>query len=312
MREFPLDGRKDIFALLREVERRSPDLARLGTLGDNAAKRLTLQQRADLAFASREVAQVRQQDHHLHITLRHFGFFAPYGPLPVAITEHARNEAIGHNSAAFSDFLAMFSQRPTLMWFRAWNQLQPMSGCDRDGEGNRFQSRLKQVAGISEEAPGNAAHHRLRQNWPAAWLPGRASLRDLQQMLNHFFELPLRFYSAEGLWITPREAVPQHRMGRLGKTRLGKRFFDAQHTLRIEIGPLSYPVWQSWQRGEQKLLLLAAMCQMFVRHQLHICIDLLLKTSSLQARRGPHKLGRDSWLKPRDAIVRQRVWQTPI
>jgi type VI secretion system protein ImpH len=301
----------DFFALLREMERSTPDAPRFGTLNDGTPTRLRIRQTADLAFASREVAAVREHNSRYDISLRHFGLFAPYGPLPISVTEHARNEQLSLNSEAFGDFLAFLTQRQALLWYRAWSQLQPMTGFDRAASDNRFQQKLKQIAGITEDIVGDETHKRLRQNWPAAWLPGRASLRDLQNMLGHYFQLPIQLFPFEGHWITPRESEPLHRMGRLCATRLGKRFFDAQHALRIEIGPLTPPDWPSWQRGGERLLELASMCQMFVRHQLQINIDLLMKTSSSQSQTGLGKLGRSCWLKPCDAVVRQRVWQTP-
>ncbi|WP_455845882.1 type VI secretion system baseplate subunit TssG [Pantoea agglomerans] len=302
----------DFFALLREVERSAPDAPRLGTLNDKAPARLRLKQRASLAFAPREVAEVQVKASGVSITMRHFGLLAPYGPLPLSVTEHARNEFLSHNSTAFSDFLSLLTQRHALLWYRAWSQLHPMVGSDRPDSQNRLKTRLLQIAGVPENAPGTNAHARLRENWPAAWLPGRAALRDLSKMLNHFFSVPVKLHAFAGRWIAPTEQKPANRLGKHAAVRLGKRIFDAQHMLLIEIGPLRYPAWQDWQRGTEKLLMLASMCQMFVRHQLHIQIDLLMKTASGQMHAGPHRLGRVSLLKPRDALIRQCVWQTPV
>lgn len=302
----------DFFTLLREVERSSPLAPRLGTLNDSAPARLRIRQRASLAFAPREAAEVRQNEEVLDITLRHFGFFAPYGPLPLSVTEHARNEELSNNSAAFSDFLSMLTQRHALLWYRAWSQLNPMVSCDRPPSENRLKYKLQQISGIPDKAPGPAAHIRLRQNWPAAWLPGRAALKDLSGMLNHYFGTPVQVRAFAGRWITPSESEPANRLGQRSFLRLGKRIFDAQHMLVIEIGPLIYPAWQEWQRGTEKLLMLALMSQMFVRHQLNIQIDLLMKTSPRQTPPGPYRLGRASLLKPRDALIRQCVWQSPV
>lgn len=312
MADFPLTPAMDFFALLREMERRASDAPRFGTLNDAAATRLRIRQTADLAFASREVVAVKQQQSRYDISVRHFGLLAPYGPLPISVTEHARNEQLSHNSAAFSDFMALLTQRHALLWYRAWGQLQPMASHDHPAAENRFLQKLQLIAGITDRAPGSEHHKILRQNWPAAWLPGRASLRDLQLMLAHFFQIPIQLFAFEGHWIEPKESQPLHRMAGLGTTRLGKRFFDAQHALRIDIGPLTSPAWDHWQRGAEPLHVLASMCQMFVRHQLQINIDLLMKTSSSQSQKGLGKLGRNSWLKPCDVIVRQRVWQTPV
>lgn len=304
-------AKMDFFSLLREIERRTPDAPRLGTSNDASSHRLSIRQNADLSFASREVAAVRVSASHYDISVRHFGMFAPYGPLPIFVTEHARTEQLNHNSEAFCDFITMLTQRHALLWYRAWGQLQPMVGCDRPLPDNSFKQKLNQVAGITVDTKGPTSHTLLRQNWPAAWLPGRASWRDLQQMLTHYFSAPVQLFPFAGRWIRPMEYESAHRMGLLGSTRLGKGFFDAQHALRIEVGPLTSPACYDWQRGERKLLMLASMCQMFVRHQINIRIDLLMETSSSQTQAVYGKLGRNSLIKPRNGILRQHVWQTP-
>ncbi|MFJ5160262.1 type VI secretion system baseplate subunit TssG [Pantoea sp. NPDC088449] len=301
----------DYFALLREIERRNTAASRLGTLNDNSDRQLRILQKADLAFASREVAHVLPAGERITITLRHFGLLAPYGPMPLSVTEHTRAEKLNHSSNAFGDFLSLLSQRQAIFWYRSWSQLQPMVSHDRPGDDNRFLARLGQIAGIPPVRGYPLLQTQLRQVWPAAWLAGRASLRDLQQMLSHFFSIPCRLDTTKGEWIKPQEKRAQHKMGHLGATRLGSRIFDAQHSLHIEIGPLGFPDYQSWQRGEKKLQLLASVCQTFVRHQMQLTIDLLLLSSPELAQAFPTRLGSNSWLKPRHGVVSQRVWQSP-
>ena len=79
---------------MRRIERAQPDAPRLGVSNDRSRERLCITQPADMGFASREIASIVQRPTQVLIQARHFGMFAPYGPLPIHVTEHARTEVI--------------------------------------------------------------------------------------------------------------------------------------------------------------------------------------------------------------------------
>lgn len=311
-----LSARQDFFELLRRIERAMAETPRLGTYGDRSHHYLRIVQPADMGFASREVMDVRQRPAltsgraALTLVCRHFGLFAPYGPLPVHMTEHARNELLARRNAAFQDLAAMLTQRMAILHYRAWSQLHVAVGHDRPRD-NRFLYHLRQLAGITPAIPLNPHIQRLRQAFPGAYLPGRGSLRQLQILLTHYFAVPVNLFTGRGIWIEDADHQACQRMGNLGATRLGRRFFDVQHSLVINIGPVSACNYRCFQRGSERLKALVRICDDFVRYRKVLDIHLLIQTSPAMATRlGQGKAGRCGWLKPGQALIDQRLYRT--
>lgn len=90
-----------------------------------------------MGFASREIASIVQRPTQVLIQARHFGMFAPYGPLPIHVTEHARTEVIARRNQAFQQFVGIVSQRFAVLHYRAWAQLKAMIGHDHDDDKTR-------------------------------------------------------------------------------------------------------------------------------------------------------------------------------
>ncbi|WP_198286575.1 type VI secretion system baseplate subunit TssG [Pseudomonas chlororaphis] len=305
-----MSNRQDFFELLRRIERAQPDAPRLGVVKDRSHERLSITQPADLAFASREVVTVEQAPPQVMIKARHFGLFAPYGPLPIHVTEHARNEAIARRNQAFEQFVSIMSQRFAVLHYRAWAQLNSMVGHDHDDQRNPFLQRLWQAVGVAPGGADNPHVRRLRAAYGGAYLPARRSLHQLQKILAAYFNVPIRITQRHAQWIEDGRQHHSQRLGALGKTRIGSRFFDAQYGAHIQIGPLPAGQYQQYQRGSARLQALVGICHDFMSHQLVLDISLLVTTESVMAMTlGHQRLSRDGWLKPKSGIYQQRVYQ---
>lgn len=304
-----LSNRQDFFELLRRIERAQANAPRLGVVNDRSHERLSITQPADLAFASREVVTVEQVSPQVIIKARHFGMFAPYGPLPIHVTEHTRNEAIARRNQAFEQFVSIMSQRFAVLHYRAWAQLKSMVGHDHDDERNPFRQRLWQAVGAPPGGAGNPHVHRLRAAYGGAYLPARRSLNSLQKMLVAYFNVPIRISTGHAQWVEDGQQHHNQRLGALGKTRMGSRFFDAQYGAHILIGPLPAAQYQQYQRGSERLQALVGICHDFVSHQMVLDISLLVTTEPAMAMTlGNKRLSRDGWLKPESGTHQQRVY----
>jgi type VI secretion system protein ImpH len=308
-----ISARQDFFELLRRIEWASHSDVRLGEPGQ---QQIRIYQPADLSFAPREVADVRQPlgdgqtAEPVIITCRHFGLFAPYGPLPIHITEHARNELLARRNRAFQDFAGILSQRMAILHYRAWSQLHVAVGHDHK-ENNRFRAHLCQIVGLPAEP--DVSHHirKVREAFPGAYLPGRGSLRKLQEILTHYFSVPVRLTPHKGTWIDDTRNQECQRMGHLGSTRIGKRFFDAQHSLAVSIGPVIGNEYLKYQRGSERLKTLVHLCHDFVRHRMVLDVSIIIQTSPDMAchlRSG--RLGLHSWLNPGTALTERLLYKT--
>lgn len=307
-----LSKRQDFFELLRRIERAQQDAPRLGMTNDRSRERLSITQPADMAFASREIVDIEQRPPQVLIKARHFGMFAPYGPLPIHMTEHARTEVIARRNQAFQQFVGIMSQRFAVLHYRAWSQLNAMIGHDHADHQNPFLLHLRQISGVSPGLAVNTHIQRLREAYPGAYLPGRRSLKQLNQMLAAYFSVPIEVTPRYAKWIDDGKKADSQKMGCLGKTRVGSRFFDAQYGAHIQIGPLAAPQYQQYQRGSRRLQALVSICHDFMSHQLMLDISLLITTEpGMAAQLGGKSLSKDGWLKPKAGTFRQLVYQSP-
>lgn len=311
-----LSASQDFFELLRRIERATPEEKRLGTQGDRSHLRLRIIQPADMSFAPREVSDVRQTSNGRHrlseitIFCRHFGLFAPYGPLPIHITEHARNEALSKRNQAFEHFAGILSQRMAILYYRSWAQMHVAVGHDR-ASANPFMHHLRQLAGLTSQQALGPHVDRVRRCFPGVYLPGRGSLRKLQEILSQYFAVAIRVEARNGLWIDDSRNEQNQRMGRLGGTRIGRRFFDVQHSLMLSIGPVTDPEYLDFQRNSKRINTLVQICHDFVRHRMVLDVRLIIQTSpNMACRLGGGILSRHCWLKPGSALRIQTIYRT--
>lgn len=318
IREFPgLSNRLDFFELLRRLERDGDLGVRLGEPGERNVIDLRIVQPADMAFAPREVVGVEQyqqagRPRSVVVTCRHFGLFAPYGPLPVHVTEHARLEWLSRRNSAFQAFMALLSQRLAVLHYRAWAQLNVALSHERPG-GNDFLRHIHQLSGVQESVPENEHVRRVRTRFAGAYLPNRRGLRSLSRILTHYFDLPCRLTPRYARWIDDGEGAVRQRMAKLGQTRVGRRFYDTQHSIKIEVGPLAASDYPAFQPGGEKLAALLAICRNYVGSQLMFDVDLVINThKEMSAQLGSGKLSRNGWLKTRPGFYIQKVFQQII
>lgn len=315
---FPgLSNRLDFFELLRRLERDGGLHTRLGSPGERSEIDLRVIQPADLSFAPREVVSVKQTQPEegrpaLVVTCRHFGMFAPYGPLPIYMTEHARQEMLSLRNRAFQEFIGLFSQRLAIWHYRAWAQMNVALGHDRPLS-NAFLQRVSQMGGLHQAVAVNEHVQRLRRRFTGAYLPGRMGLSTLRRLLADYFRVPVTITPRFARWIDDGEGDARQKMGVLGRTRVGRRFFDIQHTARIRLGPLPAPHYQEYQPGGVRLGALLAVCRDYVGQQVVFDVELdILTQPDMSGRLGQVRLSKDGWLKVGPGYYRQNVFQQSI
>lgn len=301
------------FELLRRIERSPSQGIRLRDISHGSYGNLHIVQPADMSFAPGEVQAVEQKIHAISgqqqviIVCRHFGLFAPYGPLPIHMTEHARHQRLLKRNTAFEHFISLLTQRLAVLHYRAWSNLHVALGYENP-LGNAFMGRLQKINGFADLDSRFSDYQRVRNSVPAAFLPGRGNLKNLQQILVSYFSIPLTIIPRYPSWIEDPDNRHLQVLGRMGATRLGKRFFDCQHTVKLRIGPLAYPDYLDFQAGGRRLGALLAICRDFVSHQLLFNVELLMTTTpDLSAKLGRWHLGKSGWLKTNFSIYSQPI-----
>lgn len=100
---------------------------------------MRLAQEPSLAFAPATLAAFDpgNEDRAPRLTEYFLGLFGPHGPLPVHLTEYARDRLRNHGDRTFARFADLFHHRMLGLFYRAWADTQPTVSFDRP-ETDRF------------------------------------------------------------------------------------------------------------------------------------------------------------------------------
>lgn len=300
--------RYDFYQALRRIESAHPHLPRLGEALRPRDEPVRVAQSSELRFAPAPVHTVQFQEDGTPRLMQHiFGLLGPNGPLPMHLTEMARDRAIHHADNTLQRFLDTLTHRFALLFYRAWAAAQPVLDLDRP-DGAAFARRLGALFGIGSElqltrdAVGDASKLHF-----AGRLARQA--RDADGLLawcRSQFDAPVQIEQWCGHWMAlaedERSRLRKHDAQGLGRgTVLGASVWDVQHKFRIVIGPLSLPRYIDFLPGGRDLARLQAMVRQWVGLEFAWDLKLVLARADvpplhLGRRSAPGMLGRTSWL----------------
>ncbi len=168
--------------------------------------------------------------------LQHFfGLFGPDGPLPLHLTEYARDRTRNYRDPSFQRFADVFHHRALSLFYRAWANSRPTVSFDRP-EDDRFALYVGALFGLGMDSlRGRDAMPDLTKLHFAGHLSCQTRHAEgLSAILATFFEVPVRVECFIGAWLTLPEpdrtrlgASP--RTAALGRTALlGRRVWSRQ------------------------------------------------------------------------------------
>ena len=297
----------DFYAVLRRMESLHADKPRIGQAVRPADEPLRLAQDATLSFEPAPIAAFRPGDGQrpAQLVQRFFGLLGPNGPLPLHLTDYARERLLHHGDKALVSFLDLFHHRLLELFYRAWAQAQPAVSLDRPQD-DRFADYVGALIGIGSprlhrrDAAGD--HVKL---FHAGLLARQVRNADgLRALLSSFFRAPVRIEGFVGHWMR----LPESDRTRLGRPGAGSRLgigmvlgalvWDRQHKFRIHVGPVGYAAYRDFLPGGRALPKLAALVRQYLGFELEWDLHLILKRAQrpLLFVGGPARLGWDSWL----------------
>jgi len=300
--------RWDYHQLLRRFECLHPELPRLGQARRPADEPLRLGQEPALTFAPASLAALQpgRDGAAPRLQIRFLGLFGPNGPLPLHLTEHARERLIHAGDAGFARFADVIQHRFLCLFHRAWVQAQPCASLDRPAQ-DHFGARVAALCGLQGAKPAAAAI------LPDSVGLGQAGLfadqvrhaEGLAQLLTAHFGMPVAVEQFVGRWLGLRER-DRTRLGRddagLGRgALLGARVWDRQHGLRLHIGPLKLAEYGQLLPGSGGLAALVTLVRQYAGVEYDWDARLSLDAASVPRLRLSRqaRLGHDSWLGPR-------------
>ncbi len=302
----------DFFAVLRRVESLHPDAPPWGRAARPSQEGLRLAQDADLDFAPSALSRLdRNTPTAPRLGVRFFGLFGSQGPMPLHITEYARERQRLHGDPTMARFFDIFHHRLLTLFYRAWAQAQPTSHLDRV-EYDRFSAWLGSGFGHDGADPsaGIPASAGLFQ---AGLLASRSRHPEgLRKLLTRFFGVPVQIVEHVAQWLVldpadrtrlgharnRREGVRVER-ARLGETaNSGTKIRDRQFRFRVVLGPLTFTQYQAFLPDGSGWPLLRDWIARYAGMDLRWDLELVLKGSEVPAPRlGRHvRLGLSGWL----------------
>jgi len=316
--------RYDFFPLMRRIEALTPQLPPLGLAPRPSDEPVRLAQDASLMFAAAPLAALTQAGIRGHVgaprLVQHFfGFLGPNGPLPLHLTEFARERLLHHGDAAFSRLLDMLLHRFLLLFYRAWTQGRPANSLDRP-DSDRFAFYVGSLLGLG----GDSCHRRdAVSDHAKLHFAGLLNMQTrppevLEAIATAVLHVPVRMEPFCGHWMKLERgertvlatiSALTHRQAQrgpwgtnaLGLGRgavLGGYVWDRQHKFRLAIGPLALAQYEALLPGGTALATLVALVRQHLNRELAWDARLVLRASDVPPLRlGAYgRLGYSAWL----------------
>jgi type VI secretion system protein ImpH len=297
--------RHDFYQTLRRLECLYEGKPRWGHARRPTDEPVRLGQDPDLSFAPAPLAsfETSRAGKPPRLQVRLFGLFGPNGPLPLHITEYARERLRLAGDPTLSRFLDLFHHRFLALFYRAWAQAQPHVNRDRPKE-DRFAVYLGSFIGMG------SAPFRRRDTAPdlakffhvGTLIRHSRNAEGLGSILQHFFRVPVQIEQFVGHWMSlgARERTYLGSEGALlgAGAVAGGRVWDRQHKFRVWLGPLSLAEYESFLPGGSRLQKLVDWIRMYVNFEFEWDVRLLLARNEVPSTRlgEGRRLGWTTWL----------------
>ncbi|MBV9725838.1 MAG: type VI secretion system baseplate subunit TssG, partial [Gammaproteobacteria bacterium] len=143
----------DFYQVMRRLECDHAEMPRWGMALRPRDEPVRLGQDPELSFAPASLASFTagENGRRARLGVRLFGLLGPNGPLPLHLTEYARDRLRHAGDRTFARFLDLLSHRFVAFFYRAWAQSQPTVAADRPGE-DRFHTFIGALIGIAPAA----------------------------------------------------------------------------------------------------------------------------------------------------------------
>ena len=278
----------DFFQTLRRLETLNgagAEKPRFGDASRPADEPIRLGQEPDLAFAASTLARALPgaEGGPPRLWVNFFGLLGPNGPLPLHMTEYARERMRNADDPTMSRFFDVFHHRMLLFFYRAWAGSQPTVARGLSTR-DRFELYVGALAGFGLEV---LRSHDLFPDVAKLFYAGRLSAQSrnaegLAAIVGDFFGMPARVEPFIGEWME----IPAEHRWRLGLSRhgmrlgvssmLGMKAWARQQKFRLVLGPLDRGQFQRMLPGGASLPKLGALVRNYVGEELRWDVRLFL------------------------------------
>lgn len=298
------------YQIMRLLEALHPDRPRFGRSTRPAQDALRLGQEPSVTHTPSTLAgYVTGEEGRPDRLLVHFlGLFGTDGPLPLHLTEYARDRRRNHGDPTFERFVNLFHHRTLSLFYRAWADVRPTISFDRPAQ-DRFSTYIGALVGLGMDSlrDRDAMPHLTKLHFAGRFANQTRHAEGLSAILSTFFTMPVRIECFVGAWLT----MPEADRSRLGVDRdtgtlgrnllLGGQVWSRQHKFRVIFGPLNLADYLRLLPGGSSFHRLIPIIRNYVGDTLLWDVNLVLRQDEVPqtvlGRQG--RLGWTSWLLPR-------------
>lgn len=295
--------RFDLFQAIRRLECAFRDQPRFGEAVRAADEPVRLGQEPSLAFADRAIASLsRRADGPPRLSTFTFGVFGPNGPLPLHLTEYARERLRNAGDATLARFLDVFHHRMLTLFYRAWAETEPTVARDRPPL-DRFAVWVGSLMGIGlpSTRDRDLVSDRTKLHYAGLLARQTRDAHGLAAIVGDLYGVAAHVEEFVGEWV---EIPPAHRsrMGRASCTLgvdavLGTRAWLRSGKFRLVLGPLRRSDFEGFLPGSARLDELASVVRCYAGDELTWDVELVLARTEWRAMAlGGARLGWDSWV----------------
>ena len=296
-----------LFNALRIIEAENADRPRYGRSARPREDRIRLCQQPELAFPPATVlkAEPPTANRRGRLINRFFGLFGPHGPLPIHLTEYARDRLRNRRDPTIVAFADMLTHRMMSLLYRAWSAAEPAPSFDRGDD--PFEQRVAALAGFKGQSfvDRDAMSDILRRFFAGHLGSGTKTAEGLIAILSDYFGVEAHIQQFVGSWLElePDDTWQLGGPARLGQsTSIGSRVWSRSAKFRIRIGPVSLEDYKRLLPGGLSQQRLEAILRTYVGDTLDWEINLVLAGDEVPRASlgGTTQLGHTSWIKSRD------------
>jgi len=301
--------RFDFLQAVRRIESAAPDRPRIGHSVRADQDAIRFAQEPSLSFAPSTINRVEygHAGSPPRMLVHFLGLLGPNGPLPLHLTEYARERIKHVHDQSFARFLDVFNHRMLALFYDAWARNHPAGAFGRGGKDDRIAAYIASMFGMGMESllDRDAVQDRAKLFYSGHLVCQTRHPEGLCSILRTYFRLDASVQEFVGQWIT----LPHRFRCRMGETPdtgllgrtvvVGSRIWDCQQRFRIKLGPMTYREYERMLPGGTSLERLIDWVRNYTGESLAWEVQLVLKKEEVpDSQLGKQgRLGWSMWLK---------------
>jgi len=293
-------GGFDFHVALRRFEASFRDQPRLGEAVRPADEPLRVGQTPSSSFEPTAVATFAPKTDQTPARLQvgFLGLWGPQGPLPLHLTEYARDRVRHAGDRTLASLLDIFHHRMLLMFHRAWAKAHPTVAMDRPAA-DTFAMYVGAFLGLGLSTTRDRDRFPDRAKlYHAGRFAAARNAEGLREIVADYFGVPTAIEEFVGDWVDlPSDGrwelgvTPE--TGTLGRTAIvGARVWTRSHKFRIVLGPLTRSDFERTLPHSEAVATLTALVRLYTNDEWDWDLRLVLAPDATEAMR----LGRGSRL----------------